>query len=144
MYKSSGRLVENLIYIDGDENDHHESGLFDECLSVQSDGVPFQGQYCTVFFGLINVEDAGNREKIFNVQQETDTIYSNVMPSVGFCLPSTCSASDLNSAVEQLLGFRIIRGRNLSVVALANESHCYTEEKVQSSSVFDNVTLTIL
>jgi uncharacterized protein (DUF39 family) len=66
------------------------------------------------------------------------------MPSVGFCLPSTCTADDLNSAVTKLLGSRVIKGRNFSVVALANENDCYTEKKVQASSKFDNITVTIL
>ncbi|XP_046631179.1 nose resistant to fluoxetine protein 6-like isoform X4 [Daphnia pulicaria] len=144
MYKSSGRLVENLIYIEGDENEHHESGLFDECLTVQSDGVSFQGKYCTVFFGLHAVENTSNQENKFNAEKEKETIYSNQMPSVGFCLPSTCTADDLNSAVTKLLGSRVIKGRNFSVVALANENDCYTEKKVQASSKFDNITVTIL
>jgi hypothetical protein len=104
--------VENLIYIEGDENEHHESGLFDECLTVQSDGVSFQGKYCTVFFGLQAVEDTSNQENNINAEKEKETIYSNQMPSVGFCLPSTCSADDLNSAVAQFLGSRVIKGRN--------------------------------
>ncbi len=144
MYKSSARLVENLIYIAGDENEHHESGLFDECLTVQSDGVSFQGKYCTVFFGLQAVEDKSNQEHNFNAEKEKETVHNNQMPSVSFCLPSTCSADDLNSAVAQLLGSRVIKGRNFSVIAIANENDCYTEEKVQANSRFDNITVTIL
>jgi hypothetical protein len=65
-------------------------------------------------------------------------------PTVGFCLPSTCTADDLNSAVSQLLGFRIVNGRNFSVVPISDENYCYSKEKIQASGRFDNLTVFIL
>jgi hypothetical protein len=136
--------VEDLIYIEGSDHDHHESGFFDECLLVESDGVPFQGQYCTVFFKLQSVEDAGDHVNNFNGEKETESIFTYHKPTVGFCLPSTCSANDLNSAVSQFLGFRIVHDRNFSVVAISDENNCCSKEKIQSSSIFDNLTIIIL
>ena len=146
MYESSGRLVEDLIYIEGSDNVHHGSGLFDECLSVESDriGVPFQGQYCTVFFKLQPVEEEGDHINNFIGEKETESIFTYHKPTVGFCLPSTCTANDLNSAVSQFLGFRIVHGRNFSVVAISDENNCYSKEKIQSSGIFDNLTVFIL
>ncbi|XP_046631188.1 nose resistant to fluoxetine protein 6-like isoform X2 [Daphnia pulicaria] len=155
MYESSGRLVEDLIYMEGSEILHHEPGLFDECLSVQSDGIPFQGQYCTVFFGLKLIDQInGNQSYISNTPREEEHngrvehlehLYFYQRPSVGFCLPSTCSACDLTSAVSQHVGHRTIKGTNYSIVAIANENHCYTQEKINiSRTTFDNVTIAVM
>lgn len=155
MYESSGRLVEDLIYMEGSEILHHEPGLFDECLSVQSDGIPFQGQYCTVFFELKLIDQInGNQSYISNTPREEEHngrvehlehLYFYQRPSVGFCLPSTCSACDLTSAVSQHVGHRTIKGTNYSIVAIANENHCYTQEKINiSRTTFDNVTIAVM
>lgn len=149
MYESSGRLVEDLIHIDGSDNVHHESGLFDECLSVQSDGIPFQGKYCTVFFGL-KLQEKGNdvaqSESDHSEEEEINENMSNFQkPSVGFCLPSTCSAGDLRSAVGQLVGSRVVKENNFSIVAISSEKYCYTQEKIHGrNTTFDNPTLIVL
>ena len=154
VYESSGRLLEDLIYIDGSEIIHHESGLFDECLSVQSDRVPFRGQYCTVFFELKLIDPInGNEGYTSNTSREeehdgrvehSENVYYYQRPSVGFCLPSTCSAGDLTSAVAQLVGHRTIKGRRFSIVAIANENYCYTREKIDvGRTTFDSVTLAV-
>jgi hypothetical protein len=67
--------VEDLIYMEGSEILHHEPGLFDECLSVQSDGIPFQGQYCTVFFELKLIDQINaNQSYISNTPREEQHI----------------------------------------------------------------------
>lgn len=122
---------------------HHESGLFDECLSVQSDEIPFQGQYCTVFFGLEPVIEGQSSAHYSGGAVENFYFYQK--PSVGFCLPSTCTVSDLRSAVAQQLGHRVSNGKNFSVVAISSEDYCYTEEEIHSRrTTFDNVTLVFL
>lgn len=144
MYESSGKVIENLIHIEGGESVHHESGLFDGCLSVQSDGVSFKGQYCTVFFGLKPVAE---EEKSLDDIPDADVenVYHDQKPSVGFCLPSTCTASDLRSAVAQQVGHRVGKGKNFSIVAISSEDYCYTEEKIHNRrTTFDNVTLIVL
>jgi hypothetical protein len=138
--------VEDLIYIEGSEHVHHESGLFDECLSVQPDEIPFQGHYCTVFFGL---KPSHQEESVRNSGFIEDEPYEHISnfqkPSVGFCLPSTCSASDLKSAVSQLVGFRTIKEKNFSIVAISNENYCYTQEKIHvSRTTFDYPTIVVL
>jgi hypothetical protein len=78
-------------------------------------------------------------------EEPVENIYYYQKPSVGFCLPSTCSASDLRSAVSQRVGHRTIKERNFSIVAIANENYCYTQQKIDSSrTTFDNVTITVL
>ena len=151
MYQSSGKLVKDLIYIEGSDNVHHESGLFDECLSVESNGVPFRGQYCTVFFGLKPVDSEestrGRRNDTnnFNEAEPMEHISNFQKPSVSFCLPSTCSAGDLRSAVAQLVGFRVINQNNFSIVAMSSEDYCYTQEKIHASrTTFDYLTLAVL
>nr|CAH0101428.1 unnamed protein product [Daphnia galeata] len=151
MYESSGRLVEDLIHIEGSDNVHHESGLFDECLSVESHGINFQGKYCTVFFGLKHKENDDGSTPLDWDDSEEEEINENMSnfqkPSVGFCLPSTCSAGDLRSAVAQLVaaGHRIINEKNFSIVAMSNEKYCYTLEKIHArSTTFDNPTLIVL
>uniref|UniRef100_A0A0P5Y8E9 Nose resistant to fluoxetine protein n=1 Tax=Daphnia magna TaxID=35525 RepID=A0A0P5Y8E9_9CRUS len=144
MYESSGKVIENLIHIEGGESVHHESGLFDGCLSVQSDGVSFKGQYCTVFFGLKPVaEEERSLDDIPDA--DVENVYHDQKPSVGFCLPSTCTASDLRSAVAQQVGHRVGKGKNFSIVAISSEDNCYTEEKIHNRrTTFDNVTLIVL
>jgi hypothetical protein len=143
-------LFEDLIYIEGSDNMHHESGLFDECLSVESDRVPFQGQYCTVFFKLKPVKEEEtnvNQENISNTSTDepVENLYTYQKPSVGFCLPSTCSAGDLRSAVAQHVGYRTIKETNFSIVTVANENYCHTQKKIDTSrTTFDNVTIAVL
>ncbi|XP_046631169.1 nose resistant to fluoxetine protein 6-like isoform X3 [Daphnia pulicaria] len=151
MYESSGKLVKNLIYAEGSDKVHHGSGLFDECLSVQSEGVPFQGQYCTVFFGLklIDQEESAlghrNDTNSLNEEEPNEHISNFQKPSVSFCLPSTCTAGDLRSAVAQLVGFRVINQNNYSIVTISSDNYCYTEEKIHASrTTFDILTLAVL
>ena len=133
---------------------HHESGLFDECLSVESDEfdsrVPFQGQYCTVFFKLKPVKEETtnvNQENISNTSTDepVENHYTYQKPTVGFCLPSTCTADDLRSAVAQHVGYRTIQETNFSIVTVANENYCYTQKKIDTNrTTFDNVTIAVL
>ncbi|XP_057379360.1 nose resistant to fluoxetine protein 6-like [Daphnia carinata] len=146
MYESSGRLIENLIYIEENSDVHHETGLFDGCVSVQSDGIPFQGQYCTVFFGLKQVDSGGISNSVENWKEEEPIEKSSnfLKPSVGFCLPSTCSARDLRSAVAQQVGYRVSNGKNFSIVATSSEDYCYTQEKILANGTIDNLALIVL
>ena len=143
VYEASGRLVEELIHT-GSGNVHHESGLFDECLSVVTDGVDFDGQYCSVFFDLKLVSSVESDVDEESNEGEPYTHMSNFrMPSIGFCLPSTCSARDLRSAVAQLVGFRSINGTNHQVVTISSEDYCYSEDKTKKIK-FDFLTTSVL
>ena len=141
VYESSGRLEQDLLYT-GSGSIHHQLGLFDVCLSI-TDGVSFQGKYCTVFFDLKPAPFSASRES------EPYEYMSNFrMPSVSFCIPSTCSARDLRSAVAQLLnGHRVIKGENFSLVAITNENYCYTQgsemkfDILFTSTLYGNISL---
>ena len=143
VFEASGRLVEELIHT-GSGNVHHESGLFDECLSVVTDGVDFGGQYCTVFFDLKLISPVESNVDGESHEGEPYTHMSNFrMPSVGFCLPSTCTARDLRSAVAQLVEFRSINGMNHKVVTISSEDYCYYEDKTKKIK-FDILTTIVL
>ncbi|XP_057379363.1 nose resistant to fluoxetine protein 6-like isoform X1 [Daphnia carinata] len=148
MYESSGRLVEHLLYIAGSENVHIESGLFDDCISVRSDPIAFHGQYCTVFFGLkpvTNDQSVDDHETTSSDDYWTsqENVYDSAKPAVGFCLPSSCTAKDLRSAISQRVGYRVTKGANFSITVLASENNCYTQEKINSTT-FDTFTRIVL
>lgn len=156
MYESSGRLEEDLIY-SGSGNIHHETGLFDQCVSIQPDDVPFQGQYCTVFFGLnglfpkeivdnyLSDPSLINDEVRYRKEGEPNqNVSAYQMPSVSFCLPSTCSVRDLRWAVAQRVGHRLVNNMNLSLVTISNEDYCYTRQKLDDSKIPDTPTLVVM
>lgn len=143
VYESSGKLVEDLIHIEGNSDVHHESGLFDGCVSVQPDGILFEGQYCTVFFGLTEVTEQDNAENL-KEEQPKESSSNFLKPSIGFCLPSTCTASDLRSAVAQQLGYRVSNGKNFSMTAISSEDYCYTQQKILANGTMDNLTIIVM
>ena len=111
-------------------NVRHEMGLFDECIAVNT--ASFQAKYCTVFFHqnkmkIINQsETQGQDINNSNNQGEILKNMSNfVKPSVALCVPSTCSAGELRSAVAN-------RIRHLSLVSVTSEDFCYTQEKIKA------------
>jgi hypothetical protein len=151
VYQSSGRLAEHLIHT-GSGYVHHDLGFFDECVSIYPSDVPFQGQYCTVFFDLTPVSRRQNYEKQnpaidqsikSDKEGEPKNHISNfLMPSIGFCLPSTCSARELRYAVAQRIGYRLIENVNFSLVAITNENYCYTNNKLSAHCIkFDNMAI---
>ena len=145
VYESSAKFPEGWF---GSSNPS-AFGLFDECLSIHPPNLNFQGQYCTVFFkpvylDEIELEGQSRQErmnwltiygligwwfnndatliepKIFN----TDP-YPYVYPSIGFCIPSSCSPSDFRSAVAQQVG--VFPLTNFSIATAADEKYCFTE-----------------
>ncbi len=134
MYESSGRLAEEMLYT-GTGNIHHESGLFDECLAIQSPEMPFRGQYCSVFFELKPINDSSLAS--FLKEAEPDgNISSFKLSSVSFCIPSSCSASDLRSAVAQQVGtHRTIDGITQTIVTISSEDYCNTEAKIKANNL---------
>ena len=59
------------------------------------------------------------------------TSLTSSLPSVAFCLPSSCSAADLGQAIGQLVGTSPIG--NYSIVTYADEGYCFTEESKRPS-----------
>ena len=131
MFGASGKLPEGRL----SSGNNAAPGLFEECLAAKGPAVgsSFQGQYCTVFFSVENVEP----DELAEQQQESSKIESRnwlvihqisqfsfngpklkkpkekngntqsafaYLPNIGFCIPSSCSALDFRSAVAQLVG----------------------------------------
>lgn len=155
MYESSGRMVEDLIYTESG-NIHHQPGLFDECISIKPSDVPFQGKYCSVFFDLRpqspstrstpeSDPEAQASESFFEEEPEETVSYFQ-KTSVSFCIPSTCSAQDVRSAVAQRIGqhSRFVKRINSSVVTITNEDYCFTGEKSGGTRQLDTVAVVIL
>lgn len=156
MYESSGRFEEELIF-SGTGNIYHDTGLFDECISVRPNNVAFQGQYCTVFFGLNGISPKEVVERYQNVSslasdeirhskegEPNENVSAFQMPSISFCLPSTCNASQLRWAIAQRIGYRFIDDKNVSLVAITNDEYCYTQEGINMSRKLDNLTIVVL
>ena len=138
MYESSGSLTDKLIETNSG-NLHHDMGLFGECLAavdpIRDHDIigSFQAKYCTVFFHpkpSTNNSFAGagdEAQEINSSQGEPLNNTSNfVYPSVAFCIPSTCSARELRSAVAD-------RVRHLSLVSVTSEDFCYTPETIRTN-----------
>lgn len=131
----------------------------------------FRGQYCTVFFHVEPVSEdelattdedapqdrAENWLLLYQLYQllynestplkfpkvrDTDT-NSRFLPSVGLCLPSSCSAEDVRSACAQQVGSATLRA-NVSVVTISDESYCYTEAKVNQPPNFDAADIVVM
>ena len=138
MYESSGSLTDKLVQtVSG--NVYHDMGLFDECLSAVNPtrdkdvNGSFQAKYCTVFFHdqqSSNNSTIKGQETSSNEDEPVDYTSNFVYPSVAFCIPSTCSARELRSAVAN-------RVRHLSLVSVTSDDFCYTTEKIKSDRTFD-------
>ena len=167
----------------GTGNVHHETGLFDECLSDDDAPPPsIEAKYCTVFFDRKpkriennqpivrrrrpsvanqmnnNKNDdlaslfllsaaaaysaaANNKVKVPNdstttkydrddeAGQPIENMSNFVKSSAAFCIPSSCSAEDLRSAVAHRL-------RHFSLVSITSEDFCYTRDKIKADSKF--------
>jgi Nose resistant-to-fluoxetine protein, N-terminal domain len=140
-------------------------GLFDECLAVRAPD--FQGQYCTAYFypGQVPNEVHEKRapssersnwlnwfqliELYLNVNgtlmevdpQVSDTTYTTIfLPSVGVCIPSSCTANDFRQSIAQLVGGFALD--NQSVVTATDERNCYVDNR-QSPS-FDGPDIAVL
>lgn len=140
MYKSSGSLTDKIIE-NGTGNVHHEMGLFDECLAAVNPLRDreiinsFEAKYCTVFFDsnkkhqeiIINESSTAEAEPIENL--------SNFMKSssIAFCIPSSCTAGELRSAVAHRLRHRL---NLLYVMSITSEDFCYTKDKIRADSQF--------
>ena len=168
MQESSGKLPEEIQLLTSTQsgNNRFEYGLFDQCISAQSDTGRFTGQYCTV---LLELEEVGGVELGEPKSKEVEipkSIFNHLSTKegvVGLCLPSSCSALDVRKAVAQRVGqFKFpLSGNGLSVLpssliknqksgdvivsvtAISDESYCYTQEKVESQSKLDKKAISM-
>lgn len=162
MQESSGQLPPGLF---GSFN-FQADGLFDECQAIQAPS--FNGQYCKVFFKTASVNQSEilpqkstseneqtGRSNFITIFQllgrflATDRVdpkwsvadpYSHILPSVSFCLPSSCSAADLGQAVAELIGSYVIA--NKSIVTITDEQYCFKESN--NPPALDGATITVM
>lgn len=144
----------------------HADGLFDECLAVRAPS--FDGQYCSVFFKPALVDkselvppdppDENSRSNFITIFQLFGILGqisgsgrvepklsgadsgTYVLPSVSFCLPSSCSAADLGQAVAELVGPYVFG--NYSIVTVTDEQYCFKEER--DPPTFDGPDITVM
>ena len=159
MFESSGQLPPGLF----GAGNYHADGLFDECQAVrspifngqycsvyfkpeivdQSKIIPAppssykeqqegRSNFITIFqiLGILGqISGAGRVEpKLAGINSAT-----YVLPSVSFCIPSSCTAGDLSSAVAHRLHHQF---NHFSLASVTSEDFCYTKDKIRSDSQF--------
>jgi hypothetical protein len=149
VYESSGSLTDKLMIDTGTGNVQHEMGLFDECLAAISITSPVaasfnQAKYCTVFFDsdhqqqqmkmTNNRSESSSRRPSNKISQPVENMSNFVKPSVAFCIPSSCTADDLRSAIA----LRLHQRRPLTELLLpsTSEDFCYTQNKIIDDKTF--------
>ena len=162
MYESTGKLPGNPdSWIRPSPRDGlwtlQLSGLYDQCLSIQSERIA--GQYCTVFLNLepvpaellLDGHNSSSPELKNPVEKSLETprhyydFASLKDVVVSFCLPASCNVSDLRSAVAQRFGrYAVGPGRNLSVVTAADANFCSTRASVATDSALDGGAIAFL
>lgn len=164
--ESSGKLP---IGFYGGSNNFHAVGLFDECLSVRAPS-GFTGQYCTAFFypGPIRFEDIVNETSTNNnlarsvnlatlwqmlgiIRGDDDVMVEPKLaqaspqtaffPSIGLCIPSSCSAQDLGEALAQVVGSYVIA--NLSIVTFTDDTYCF-KSPANKHHPFDGADISVM
>ena len=134
--------------------------MFDECLAVRATNdrtnTNFKGQYCTVYFrptlaALKNDTNLQPRSsemdrwlsfaELLSIKtahtapQATDSEYLDYIlsQSSAFCLPSSCSATDLRQAMADMVGqFAISDDRSESAVSIltaTDQRQCYVDSE---------------
>lgn len=69
--------------------------------------------------------------------------FTYLLPSVSFCLPSSCSADDLGQSVAQLVGTFVISEDPLtSILTTVDEGYCFTDDPVRPS--FDGPEIAVM
>ena len=126
MYESTAKFPEGLFQRPLPNT--HAVGLFDECKAVRAEEHDFVGRYCNVNVGLRQLDNSTTSTLSFvNISDEqymplimslinggTDDEIEPIVdmarpttlgyPSMSFCVPSSCTAFDLRTAVAELIG----------------------------------------
>ena len=133
MFEASGKLLAGA----GDPSlaaaTASSNGHFDQCLADDID--QFRSQFCTVFFqtelvGRYELVDSQGHLK--RPKLRVGRINGPPFPAgqAAFCLPSSCNARDLGSAVAQLIGRKVTSSS--SIVTLVGDNYCHTRSKILS------------
>ncbi|XP_046395284.1 nose resistant to fluoxetine protein 6-like [Ischnura elegans] len=152
MYDASAKIPSGLL--NGNVNQY---GDFDECIKIDEvvdqniyslkDG-HIQGKYCMSYID-VKAHDPQNLE-LLDLLQSHYMIRSNLsdpghrLPRLssinwGFCVPSSCSAKDLEVSVNDVVD-NYVSGFDLKLSVTVNPEMCYTKhswkEQINAASIF--------
>lgn len=165
VYHASGRLSTdestNFLIVGLDTNVHQDPGLFDQCIATSSPSGKIRGQYCSVFLSarpLLMQHDDNSlliEPKISSAERQQ--LFRTLVPVnatnsiIGFCLPSSCSAKDLQTAVAHKIGRTTIQTKNRdgtvtvqSVVTINHDRFCHSQNKIQDQHALDATDIAFL
>lgn len=154
MFTSSGKLhdgfIHSLISSSRIGQSYLDFGLFDQCLDARiSEELP--AKYCSVFFRVVSHDVSASpsveiREE--NFERPTSTydpsrIHDGV---VALCVPSSCSAKDVRSAVTQHLAkqaasFVIPHSGSYFLKVYTDDDYCHTGDDVR---VLDGYSISMM
>lgn len=143
----------------------------------------FQGQYCTAIFALEPVDktDVMNKSVIndnwiamyqlphwFVNNQESEQMLKNpktksedttshfyvlTLPSISYCIPSSCSGQDFATAVAEQVGRSVLTNvtstgglfySSASIVTIAGDKYCYTRSTAEGTPDFDGSDIAVM
>ncbi len=162
MFQASGGFPFNGMTnyaFTGAKETRYDPGLFDECISSVNPENNIKGQYCSVFIRAKPLDyssdskfvtprvDVAMRPQnhlfLFSHKPVADVI-------VGLCLPSSCSAQDVQNSVANKIGrttFKLAdKQKNqssalFSLVTATHDRFCQTESKVKEQSPLDGLSI---
>jgi len=148
VYLSTAKLTNGVTHtlmstLSTKDQSYFEMGLFDQCLAVRAvtDTTEFRGKYCSVYFqvkpiGLLQATasltaDEIRVEDVPRPASTYDPIRLHNAGLFGFCIPSSCSAQDLRSALANQLGTNGSTSIH-SILISTDDNHCHTDTKERS------------
>lgn len=163
VYHASGRLSidesTNFMIAGLGSNVHQDPGLFDQCIATSSPSGRIRGQYCSVFLSaqpLLQNDDGSsllNEPKVTLAERQLHiSVPANTANSIiGFCLPSSCSALDLQTAVAHKIGRTTFRTKNKngtvtlkSIVTSSHDRFCHSQLKIQDQHALDGTCIAFM
>ncbi len=162
MYHASGRLSldesTNFMIAGLGNNVHQSPGLFDQCIASSSPSGRIRGQYCSVFLSIQPILEQNDRS--LSIEPKV-TIAGRPMhvlaPTfaadsiIGFCLPSSCSAEDLRTAVANKIGRTTFWTKNKngtvtlqSILTINHDRFCHSEIKIQEKQELDALCIAFM
>lgn len=88
------------------------------------------------------------KKKIFS---DSGSFLPFSLPSIGYCIPSSCSGADFASSLAQLVGKSAVgnvtvdgKSHHASVVTIAGDNYCYTRDMMDAAPNFDASSITFM
>lgn len=165
MFQASGKLPVDALtnfLIAGAKGVLDEPGEFDQCISSKTPSGISQPQYCSVFLSTVSViksDDQLDEEEMFKPPATVEVIKKrNIIAHdnpvdviIGFCLPSSCNARDLQTAVAVIIGWdkfqlpnQIDKSSFYSIATITHERYCHNKNKINEQSSFDKISISFL